>query len=697
VLAAFLLAGAVLAPSAAGAQAPMPQLIAHHGFGDRENSYSWSMAWFKGKLYVGTGRNVVCVESAVSQFYFQSEQFYTENPFLNVHCAPDPYDLDLRAEIWEYTPQTGRWRRVFRSPADIPNPRARGKFLARDIAFRGMTVMRDRRGRKALFVSGVTSNEYVPEIARRHPPRLLRTFDGRRFHDISRLLVVKRSGGFPSRRPMGYRGLKVWRDQLFVVASTSLTGDGAVFRVRNPFGRKGRFTQVTPTDMHVFELETFGGDLYVGTGSYEDGYGVYRTRRTSAPFEFEPVVTGGAGIGSKMVSVLAMHPFRDQLYVAAVSWANWEKEFPTTELIRVSRNGRFEVVTGWPRPGPDGQLLAPISGLPPGFGNIFNAHIWRMIDKDGALYAGTLDLSGFFQGSEQWAPEWSPLIEPVLSFEYGFDLWASCDGVDWVPVTRTAFDRDPKFDFGVRGLAAARRGFFIGSANHAFGTDVWRDRRRPCASRSGARRARASGTAGQAPRHLLTDVQQDGTVVSWERSGPGVRYRVERAEYVEAPLSLRSPAGLPSGVWPEPAATQPAPAGAPGSLDVQVPVRTRPTVLGTTTRPYFVDRTRRPGTRYEYQVFAEANGRERDVPSNVQVVPDPRPPATFDQLEDATSGLRASAASIRPRHGARRAPTVARLLRLARTSGDDRVRQLAYRLARRVTYEDVAGGPARRG
>jgi hypothetical protein len=688
----LLLAGAcLLAPSAAHA-APavqgMPEVIAEGGFGDRQNTYAWAMEWFKGRLYVGSGRNNWCVENAVTQFYFQFEVFYTTRPAVGVRCPADPYDLDLRAEIWQYTPRTGRWRRVYRSPADIPNPRARGKFLARDIAYRGMKVMRDRRGREALFISGVTANEYVPELARRHPPRLLRTYDGKRFRNVSVPLVVRRTGRFPDRRPIGFRGLEVWRNQLYVVASTALTGDGAVFKVRNAFGRKGRFSQVTPTDMHVFELQRFDGDLYVGTGSYDDGYGVYKARRPGARFRFEPVVTGGAGTGREMVSVVSMHPWRGHLYVAGVSWYSWDRGLPATELIRIGRRGQWDVVTGNPRAGPDGEMRYPISGLGPGFGNFFNTHLWRMVDKEGAIYAGTLDWSWLLQESEKWAPEWSGLIESVLSHEYGFDLWASCDGVDWFAVTRTAFDRDPRFDFGVRTLVAGSRGFFIGSANHASGTRVWHSTGSPCASSGGT----ARGGAARAPRHLLTDVQRDGTVVSWEAAGRAARYTVERAEYVEAPVDVWRPRPGAEGLPPE-AAPRPAPPGAAGSVELDVPVRKPFTTLGTTTRRFFVDRTAQPGTRYAYQVVAEDAVGRRSAASNVQIVPDPRPTATWRQLGDAGVPARALAAIARQdRTAARRS-----LARLMRTAEDDRIRQLALRLERRLRYDGLAGGPAEGG
>ena len=631
----------VLAPAASADLSP--QLIAKHGWGDRQNSYSWSMTWFKGKLYVGTARSEFCVENATSQFYFPVQNFYRATPFYGVQCAADQWDLDLRAEIWQYTPQTGRWQMVYRSPADIPNPRARGKFIARDIGFRGMKVLRDKRGRQALFVSGVTANEYVPEIAKRHPPRLLRSYDGRHFHDISRPLVLRWSD-FPAKRSMGYRGLTWWRGHLYILVSGALTGDGAVYRVDRPFARQGRFTRITPRDMHVFELATFDGDLYAGTGSWDVGYGVYKLHDPRGPHRWKPIVTHSAG-SKKMISVVSMHVYRGRLYVGGVTWYNWEQGLPATELIRIDRRGRWEVVTGSPRRAPDGSMRYPISGLPDGFGNGFNAHFWRMVEQDGVLYVGTLDWSWFLQDSQHYAPEYSWLIDGVLTHEYGFDLWATCDGTSWFNVTRTGFDADPRFDFGVRGLASSPNGFYLGSANHANGTQVWHLKGSPCGKQG-------AGTA-PVPRALMTDVQRDGTVVSWKGVAGPVRYRVERSAYVDLPLR--------------------------GTKVPSVPVQEDPVVLGTTTRTYFVDRTRQPGRRYEYQVLARRPG-GRWQPSNVQIVPDLRPPATAAQLGALLPGARAASANP------------AELVRLGRRSHDDRARQLAERLSRRLQYEHVAGG-----
>ena len=129
--------------------------------------------------------------------------------------------------------------------------------------------------------------------------------------------------------------------------------------------------------MHVFEMETFNDQLYIGTGSFKIGYGVWKADRAVRPYHITPIVTGGAGRGPLMTGVIAMHPFKGCLYVSAVSWYS-TNDIPTTEMIRIARNGRWEVVVGRPRMVNDGIYRYPISGLMDGFDNIFMPHIWRI-------------------------------------------------------------------------------------------------------------------------------------------------------------------------------------------------------------------------------------------------------------------------------------------------------------------------------
>ena len=143
-------------------------VIAQNGFGERDNSYAWSMGWFQGKLYVGTGRDVLCVENETTQYFVPLEQKYTINPSLNVRCPANPYDLKLRAEIWQYTPETGMWKRVYRSPT-LRNPAEPNLRVATDIAYRGMVTFKDpRRPRSA--VRGGRQPRRVPAVAAAQPP-----------------------------------------------------------------------------------------------------------------------------------------------------------------------------------------------------------------------------------------------------------------------------------------------------------------------------------------------------------------------------------------------------------------------------------------------------------------------------------------------------------------------------------------------
>jgi hypothetical protein len=463
VVAAVLCAAA---SPARGDSLQSPSAIARDGFGDPRNSYAWSMAWFKGALYVGTARSAMCVENATIAYYLPNAGFYSREPMPGVTCPPTIHQADLRAEIWRYEPAAGRWTRVYRSPR-IPNPRARGRMVARDIGYRGMVVQTERGGRKALYVAALSPDEFIPELRRPSPPRILRTTDGERFRPLRVRPPVIHTHVGPY-RPVGFRSLATVGGSLYVTATAGLAGDGVVLRVRHPGGRSPSFEQVSPPGLAVFELATFAGRLYAGTGDPESGYGVWRADR-ERPRRWEPVVVGGGGRGATITSVVSMAPYRGQLYVGANGWQN--SMFPASELIRVGRDGAWEVVVGNPRLDAGGIMRSPLSGLPDGFGNRFNHHFWRMQAFGGALLLGTNDWSSSLA--------WAPGLPDSLRSEFGFDLYGTCDGSHWWAATRDGFGRDD--DFGVRTMAASRAAIFIGTTNNARGTSIYQARGRPCA------------------------------------------------------------------------------------------------------------------------------------------------------------------------------------------------------------------------
>jgi hypothetical protein len=458
----------VLTPSAHG-DLPRMRAIANGGFGDSRNSYAWSMAWFKGALYVGTARSAMCVERATIAYYLPRARYYSTHPAPGVSCPRTIHDADLRAEIWRYSPRTRRWRRVYRSPS-VRNPRARGKRVARDIGYRGMVVLKRPGGRKALYVAGVTADEFIPELARRHPPRILRTTDGKHFRPLRGGPGVLREPSGPH-RPTGYRAMAVLHGALYVTASAGLTGDGVVVRVDRPGGPSPHFRQVSPSSLSVFELQAFDGRLYAGTGDLQRGYGLWRTDGGQA-LEWKPVLTDGAGRGRIITSVVSMQPYRGRLYVGASGWGT--STVPPSELIRVGRDDRWDVVVGNSRRLVDGTMKVPTSGLGDWFGNPFNSHFWRMQTYKGALLLGTNDWS--------WSLRGTPVVDDRLRAEFGFDLYGTCDGDHWWRATRDGFGRP--YDFGVRTMASSRAGLFLGTTNIVQGTTIRRSRAEPCKARA---------------------------------------------------------------------------------------------------------------------------------------------------------------------------------------------------------------------
>jgi hypothetical protein len=271
---------------------------------------------------------------------------------------------------------------------------------------------------------------------------------------------------------MGYRAMSVLDGRLFVTATGGLTGDGATVEVTDPGGPTPGFTQVSPPELSVFEMATFAGRLWLGDGSATDGYSVWRSTGSTGPMSFVPVVTGGAGRGADITSVVSMSSYRGHLYVGA---SGWRQILPGSELIRVDATDRWELVTGTARTLPDGRRLEPLSGQGDGFGNIFNGHFWRQFEYHGALFLGTNDWSH--------AARDTPGLRDLLGPGFGFDLYATCDGVRWWPVTTDAFG-DGLHNFGLRTMAVLGDRLYLGSANHAEGTEVWEHfDADPCAGR----------------------------------------------------------------------------------------------------------------------------------------------------------------------------------------------------------------------
>jgi hypothetical protein len=638
--------------------------VSAHGFGDYQNSYSWSMAWFEGNLYVGTNRDFPCVEDATLEFYYPSLASLVPILFpTHIPCPSNPADMDLRAQVWRYTPTTKKWKMIYQSPL-IPNTQAPGKLIARDIGYRDMQQFKGPNGQQSLYIVGCTSREYTPGLP---PPRILRMHIAVNPHTGAREEVftpVPQDPGtyLATFNAITFRATAVYNGKFYVTASPSLTGDGYLLESATPWLGNNSFRQVTPTSLLVYELNVFNNLLYIGAGDTTNGYSVSSTNcRGNPPYTLNPVVTDGAGRGAVMTSVVSMYVFNGQLYVGSAGW--YSTLLPSCELIRINPDNSWQVVTGNPRQTNLGMLY-PISGLGDGFGNPFNAHVWRMNSEAGTIYAGTNDDSWSLMGT---------FLAPYFQYQFGFDLWASQDGASWTAATINGFG-DP-YDFGVRCLVPTQYGMYLGSVDYVEGTQVMLGTGKNLAYQGsanvventsgpvrGTRRTGpttravplAIGTPPTPPARLFSETYGGAAVLSWDPVPQAAGYRIYRSDYNQ--FDLKPVLGM---LGPNSWALDIAQTGA-------APVDTVATLPGpyvpiaTTAQPVFNDRKIKKGRTYAYRVQAVDEQGRASGNSNTISVPNFAPQATFDDVQAIFANL------VKARQAAQ--PDVARPLELLEQS-----------------------------
>lgn len=435
------------------AQDPPPNLpsidfeeVAEEGFGDRDNSGVWSMQWWRGKLYVGTSRDWFCWSQAWFALNLPVVPYPPVDP--DMDCPEDPLDLQLQAEIWQYTPETQAWKRVYQAP-QVEIPGHPGRFTGRDIGYRDMLLFTEPDGTEALYVAGVTAYALWPGLP---PPRMLRSVDGETFAPIP--MEPNTILGDLGIDQATWRDLETLNGRLYVL-NGKIQGDGLLMESANPAGGNDNFRWVTEPTLRLFEIAPFNGQLYVGTADRLNGYAVLRTdAKGTPPYKFTPVVTDGAFLNPPSISVVSMQVFNGALYVGTDE---------PTEIIRINPDDTWDLIVGDPRDTPEGRK-EPLSGMKEGFDWPLNAHMWRMAVHDGVLYVGTND-STLRQGKT------TPWREEELAWQYGYDLYRTGDGVNWEPVTIDG--QGDKFQTGIRAFASTPHGLFYGTVSFWYGLKVW--------------------------------------------------------------------------------------------------------------------------------------------------------------------------------------------------------------------------------
>lgn len=441
------------------------KLVAQGGFGDGMNGYAHGMAWFQDRLYVSTMRN---------NFPLIKARLPIGMKPWPVECPENPFDLDMRGEIWSYDPRRDSWRRVHKSPMIIGS---HGKPIPREMGCRGMLVHQGpRENRPALYVS-----TWCP--AKGPGPVILRTEDGKHFQ--------------PSCEP-GLLGLPVttirsmieFKGRLYTTPAGSRGGNpnvsahSIVYESRDP--ARGRWEPVSDFgfgdvgNKSIIEMAVMGDHLYVGTLNLE-GFQIWRTTAEGPPpYTWEKVIERGAYRGAFNQCASAMLAFKGALYVGSsiqgggVDTQNGVGPAPP-ELIRIFPDGTWDLLVGDERDTPEGYRK-PLSGYLSGFDNFFNGYFWRMCEHDGWLYLSSFDWSFAigYAARDSW-PEAAVRLfnslgaQSVLENQSGFDLYRSFDGENWIPVTTNGMGNP--YNAGLRTMVSCPAGFFLGTAN-PFGPKV---------------------------------------------------------------------------------------------------------------------------------------------------------------------------------------------------------------------------------
>lgn len=446
--------------------------ISEMGFGDPNNSYVWSMSWFKDKLYVGTLRNAFELKALEPT---DPSQYYDPYP-----VPFDSYDLDLRAEIWQYTPETDTWKRVYQSPLITTAFDGTTIEIARDVGYRSMTLFTEESGEEVLYISSSGFTAYI-----------LRTTDGENFQALS----IDPGVELPSEVSLtSFRSLVSFNGRLYTTP-TATAGSGAnlsefqivfegmsielsgesegidgVFHFR-PVSQPGFGDE---TNLTIFEMATFNGYLYAGTGNSEKGYQIWKTDASNEPpYRWTPVIMDGAYRGPKNQGTACMYPFKGRLYIGSGiqkgGYDSGTNIWGQPELIRINPDDTWQLICGEQRNTPDG-FKVPLSGRGPGFDNIFTAYFWQMKEHEDWLYLGTLDhsISLLYMRLGLLSPttrKWIEFIgaDRIVKWVGGFDLWKTKNGILWYPVTFTGLGNP--LNYGLRTLQSTSFGLFLGTAN----------------------------------------------------------------------------------------------------------------------------------------------------------------------------------------------------------------------------------------
>jgi len=444
--------------------------IAERGFGDGSNNYAHSMAWFEGKLYVGTTRQNLCMLRL--QMAYKTMPFYT----WPVECPETLEGLDKTdrcAQIWCYDPISSQWEMVFRSPLVKGDG---GRMVAREMGYRSMVILQGESDSKPALYVAAWSPGSAPG------GHILRSYDGRTFDCVTRTGILE--------QPLSTtRSLTAFDGRMFFSPTARRAADRPggqqntagmpyIFESRDPAAQNWTIVNEAgfgdPGNLGIFSLVADEERLYAGTFNLA-GLQVWASDcRGTPPYKWHKILDRGAGRGPLNQMVMSIFRFKDAVYVGTGIQGGGNDRVnkvgpAAAELIRINSDDTWDLIVGEPRD-VDGKRREPLSGLRAGFGNFFNGYMWTLEAHDGWLYAGTNDWSVMLRWSTlREAPRkvarYFNLVGPefIVANASGAELWRSRDGENWMPVNRRGFNNP--YNLGIRNLVSTPYGLFVGTAN----------------------------------------------------------------------------------------------------------------------------------------------------------------------------------------------------------------------------------------
>lgn len=449
------------APAGKGLVSGNFRQLAKNGIGDPANAYVHGMAWFEGRLYCGMTRNSFKLLKLFPPI---------DPPALDpwpVDVPPRVQDLDMQGQIWRWTPGTDAWELAYRSPMIAGK---QGEPAPRDLGYRGMTVFQGKADSKPmLYVSTMST------VARGCAAHVLRSEDGLNFEPAC-------EPGIGNDNISTFRELVAFDGYLYAPPAGegiqfNSNRSGVLMRSNDP--RPGNWEVAgdlgfgDPTNNGIFMMTVANGQLYAGTFNNFEGYQVWTTPPCGdGPLRWRKVIDKGAHRGPLSEIAMGMAEFDGALYVgSSVQNGGYDRTNlvgpAAGEIIRIWPDDSWDLLVGQPRETPDGMKY-PLSGIGPGFDNIFSGYTWRMCDHEGWLYVTTFDWSVFLQYAHRPSPTAKRLVnahsfEQLAEIGGGFELWRTKDGVSWIPVSINGMGNP--YNYGGRTMVSTPQGLALGTAN----------------------------------------------------------------------------------------------------------------------------------------------------------------------------------------------------------------------------------------